>query len=72
MNSNQLNFSVMIKMHNNITRIHFCDEQAHDQSGLGNAAKTSNTVYHENFAVYCVNYARGFLLTLAEIDHRLM
>ena len=31
----------------------------------------NNNVYHDNLAINSLNYALGFLLNLAEIDHRL-
>ena len=41
-------------------------------NGLVDVLKsTNNTVYHRNLAINSLNYARKFLLTLAEIDNRL-
>ena len=56
---------------NDITHIHFA-ENRHIMNGLVDVLKSSKHTTHNSYiAINSPNYARHFLWTLAEIDHRL-
>ena len=54
-----------------ITTIHLTNNR-HMINGLVNALKSINTtVYHSKIEIKKINYAHSFLLTLADIDHKI-